>query len=548
MMQTLFTFFQKQIALLFLIAFSQGIFAQEKLIYHNIKTNKEGHIIPWYNAGPGTSFNRVIQLVWNFWDTMRRDLNGLPYYMNRQVWNPYFNDPRGIGGDQFAMALSSWRLLYAYTGNEKVKENMKFIAEYYITHGLSPENASWPSIPYPYNTFVYSGYYDGDMILGKDFLQPDKAGSFGIELLKLYEMNCNERYPNVTDKMYLRAAISIANTLARHVENGDSNNSPLPFKVNAITGETGVLKSYGQNGKVEGLSNYTTNWSGTLELFLELKELHEGDTQLYKSSFDKIIKWMKRFPMQSNKWGPFFEDISGWSDTQINAITFAQFIMSHREFFPDWKTDVNKIFHWVYEKLGNSGWEKYGVTVVNEQTAYKVPGNSHTARQASAQLQYGYLSGDTSYYTNSVRQLSWATYMVNDDGRNRYPNDENWLTDGYGDYVRHYLRSMAAAPELAPNENHLISTTSVVQRIIYHGQFYKFHFPPVKDSGAIVLRYSVYDNEGEEMVRLVQKPSAVWFGDNATNSTGGTYEWKPLIKGGFLIIKRKETNNVTILD
>ena len=40
--------------------------------------------------------------------------------------------------------------------------------------------------------------------------------------------------------------------------------------------------------------------------------------------------------------------------------------------------------------------------------------------------------------------------MVAEDGRNRYPYDMVWLTDGYGDYVRHYLRAMAAAPELAP--------------------------------------------------------------------------------------------------
>ncbi len=86
--------------------------------------------------------------------------------------------------------------------------------------------------------------------------------------------------------------------------------------------------------------------------------------------------------------------------------------------------------------------------VVNEQTAYEVPGNSHTSRQGADELLYTKLTGDSSRYENAVRQLIWSTYMVNDDGRNRYPNDENWLTDGYGDYVRHYLRAMAADPAL----------------------------------------------------------------------------------------------------
>src|SRR5450631_4241501 len=115
-------------------------FAQEKeqLIYHNIRTDKNGKLIPWYDADPGKSFNHIVNIVWNFWDTMRRDYNGLPYYMNHQVWNADFNDPRGIGGDQFAMALSSWKLYYPYSGNERVKANMYFLADYYLTHGITP--------------------------------------------------------------------------------------------------------------------------------------------------------------------------------------------------------------------------------------------------------------------------------------------------------------------------------------------------------------------------------------------------------------------------
>ncbi len=546
-MQPSIKLFNKLIIFILLFVLSSGIRAQENLIYHTIKTDKTGNIIPWFDDDPGISFDHVINLVWNFWDTMRRDMNGVPYYMNHQVWNSYFNDPRGLGGDQLAMALSSWRLLYAYTGNEKIKENMKFIAEYYLTHGLSSSNAAWQDIPYPYNTFVYSGNYDGDMILGKDFTQPDKAGSFGIELLRLYKLNAKERYPNVTDKLYLQGAINIANTLATHTKDGDADNSPLPFKVNAITGALGVLKSYGQDGKIEGSSSYTTNWSGTLELFLELQEMHKGKVQIYKSSFEKIIKWMKQFPMQTNKWGPFFEDISGWSDTQINAITFAQFIMNHREFFAEWKADVKKIFDWVYLKLGNSTWGKYGVTVINEQTVYQTPGNSHTSRQASAQLQYGMLTGDTSYYTKSVRQLIWSTYMVSEDGRNRYPNDENWLTDGYGDYVRHYLRAIAAAPELSPAKDHIISSTSVVQEAIYKAAFYKYHYLPFKDTDNVILHYRVFDNVGEEIIRLLKEPSNVLFGNKKNAGAGDAYTWKPLLKGGILIIKRRNTNDVTIL-
>ena len=515
-----------------LLAFCISASAQtEKLIYHNIRTDAAGNIIPWSHDEPGKAWSHVIQLVWDFWDTMRTDLNGLPYYMNHQVWNPKVNDPRGLGGDQLCMALSSWRLLYAYTGNERIKENMKFMADYYLTHGLSSSNDDWADIPYPYNILVYSGIYDGDMIIGKNYMQPDKAGSFGIELLQVYKMTTRERYPNVTDDEYLSAAVKIANTLAKHTKDGDENNSPMPFKVNAVTGETGMLLNNNRSEENVGLSSYTTNWSGTLELFLELKQLNIGEVELYKQAFDKIINWMKKYPLQNNKWGPFFEDVPGWSDTQINAITFAQFMMNHPDYFPDWQKDVKEIFDWVYKKLGNENWKKYGVTVVNEQTAYLQPGNSHTSREASAELQYMSLTGDRFHYDNAVRQLNWATYMVDNDGKNRYPNDDNWLTDGYGDYVRHFLRAMAAMPELAPSdEEHILSSTSVIQNVDYTDK----------------IHYDVYDDRGTEVLRLTQKPSNILFNDKPA-ALSERYEWKALNKGGIITIKRTQSRNITIV-
>ena len=66
----------------------------EKLIYHNIKTDAAGNIIPWSNNEPGKAWSHVINLVWNFWDTMRVDMNGIPYYMNHQVWERNANDPK----------------------------------------------------------------------------------------------------------------------------------------------------------------------------------------------------------------------------------------------------------------------------------------------------------------------------------------------------------------------------------------------------------------------------------------------------------------------
>jgi len=532
-------------SLLLLCIFTTG-FSQQKeiLIYHPVRTDKSGKIVPWFNDNPGTSYSHIINLVWNFWDTMRKDMNGLPYYMNHQVWNPQFNDPRGIGGDQFAMALSSWRLYYAYSGNERVKANMYFIADYYLTHGLSAANAKWPDLPFPYNMFIYSGLYDGDMRAGKDVLQPDKAGSFALELVHLFKISENP--------LYLQAAVKIANTLSSHIQNGDINYSPLPFKVNPYTGSIPLLRDHEFTGTWIDTAGYTSNWAPTMQLFLDLIELKKGETNSYQAGFDTMLSWMKQYPMKENKWGPFFEDVDWWSETQINAMTFARFIMEHRQYFPEWKNDVLKIINWSHKNFANDKWKKYGVIVTNEQTVYQTPGNSHSSRQAADELLFVKLSGDSSLYENAVRELNWATYMVDFDGKNRFPQDEPWLTDGYGDYVRHYLRAMDAFPELtAPNEDHIISSSSVIQQADYEGHLKKYIFLGFEnmDSSKVKLFYRTFDSTGTERIKLKKKPSAVLVDNKPVpeNNTGEGYEWKPMQSGGLLTIRREHGKKVLLL-
>ncbi len=521
------------------------LFCQQKemLIYHPIKTDKKGNIISWYNENPGTSYNHIINIVWNFWDTMRHDMNGLPYYMNHQVWNQSFNDPRGIGGDQFSMALSSWRLYYPYSGSERVKANMYFLADYYLTHGLSPATAKWRDIPFPYNTFIYSGTYDGDMKAGKDVTQPDKAGSFGLELVHVYKISEN--------KIYLDAAVKIANTLCSLIKEGNINYSPLPFKVNVFSGESALLRNHEFTGTWIDSAGYTSNWAPTMQLLLDLINLKTGDTAKYQSGFNSLLKWMKAYPLKENKWGPFFEDVDWWSETQINAMTFARFIMEHREYFPDWKTDVQKTIAWVHKNFANDKWKKYGVTVTNEQTVYQTPANSHSSRQAADELLYVNLSGDSAMYANAVRELNWATYMVDFDGKNRFPQDEPWLTDGYGDYVRHYLRAMDAVPSLtAPGEDHIISSTSVIQQADYEGNLKKYYGLAFEnaDSNKVKLFYRTFDSSGIEKIRLKMKPQEVLldYKPMKENITGEGFEWKKMSVGGLLIVRRENGKKVIL--
>jgi hypothetical protein len=503
-------------------AVNDTILVSDTIQYHTVRVNKtDGSILPWFSANEGESYDTVLMLVWNFWDRMPVDSNGLKYYMNHQVWKPE-HDMRGLGGDQINMALSSWSLLYAYTGNPDILKNMKYLADTYLNRSLSDSTDKWAFFPYPYNTVIHSGRYDGDMRNGKGITQPDKAGNFGFELINLFKIT--------GDRKYLEAAKRIARTLMLHIIKGDSLRSPLPFRVNAKTGEKGMLFSNTIPGKKIESALYTSNWTCTMELFLQLMKLDQVNSAQYEKSFNTILEWMKKYPIRLNKWGPFFEDISGWSNTQTNAISFAMFIINHHDLFPQWQKDVKGIFDWTYNELGNHEYEKYKVIVMNEQTVYRVPGNSHSSRQASVELMYTAASGDTVYKTNAIRVLNWATYTVASDGRNRYIRDDVWFTDGYGDYVRHYLRAMAAMPDLAPsNRNRLLGSTSVITKIEYK-----------PDS----ICYLTFDPSSKETLRLIKKPKNITVNGKKLSEDSKDFQqvwnWKQLEKGGILSIIKKE--------
>jgi hypothetical protein len=430
-----------------------------RLIYHDVRVDPSGRIAPWFGSGPPQAYDHVIRLVWNFWRNMRQCPNGVPYYLQHQVWKPDEDDSRGLGGDQISMALSSWNMLFDYMGDSAIRDNMIMMADYWLDHGMSRSTDLWADLPFPYNTELHSGLYDGDMRAGKGYLQPDKAGSFGAELVMLYKKTGNRRY--------LDAAARMADSLVKHIKSGDGENSPWPYRVHAVTGE--VHKSAGGDHKMFAAA-YTTNWTGTLRLLSGLMELDPGKAASYGRARTIVVEWQKRYPLKTNKWGPFFEDIPthDWTDTEINADTLAIYILENPEWDARWREQAKSALEWSYNTLANHEFEKWGVIAINEQTAYKVPGNSHTSRHASAELLYCEKTADCATKDAAIRRLNWATYMVDDDGKNRYPRDENWLTDGYGDYVRHYLRAMAAAPELAPDDqNHLLRTSSVLRSIAY---------------------------------------------------------------------------------
>ena len=511
---------------LFTLSIVMSIFAsvqaQNPLVFHNIIKDANGNLIPWYNTDLATSYDHDLSLIWNFWKNYPTNSNGLKYYMTDHT---YCSGGCGnqIGGDQFAMALSSEGLLYAYTGDSTVINDMVYIANTYLAHSLTPSNYYYANVPYSSNyTHADSAIYDGDYLLGAGIVQPDKAGSFGYELVNLFKIT--------KDTAYLTAAINIANTLATNVTYGDANNSPYPFKVNAIDGTTPSAS----------LATYTADYAPTLRLWENLNAMHVGNTSNYNYGYTTLKGWVKAYPQQNNNWGCFFEDIAEASNTETNAVTMAYYIMEHPNWSNTYLQDARRILDWTFTTFASHAYDSLGVSAIYEQSVDLKEGGSHTSRYASAELLYSELTGDTSKVIRAERELTWATYLCDTSGQVRFSPAETsvWLTDGYGDYVRHFIRAMAAYPTIAPAyANHLLGSTSVVTNINYQ---------------PLEIRYNVYDTISTETLRLTSAPYQVKVEGVLTNPVSSLanqgWQFTPLPGGGgSLKVTHIGGNNIDII-
>ena len=130
-----------------------------------------------------------------------------------------------------------------------------------------------------------------------------------------------------------------------------------------------------------------------------------------------------------------------------------------------------------------------------------------------------------------------------------------WLTDGYGDYVRHFLWAMAAAPETAPrDEEHILSSTSVIQEVDYAPIPDKYYGDDLGNTDHKTIRvfYKTYDKSGTEQLRLSEKPSSILLDHKPAKEldkglAGEGFSWKAFTNGGLLTIQRQNSLGVIII-
>ena len=241
--------------------------------------------------------------------------------------------------------------------------------------------------------------------------------------------------------------------------------------------------------------------------------------------------------MRTFVWNGYFEDIPSDPEcqnrVQITPLETARYILQHPEYDPNWQADIPALLTCVASAFGTDG-----IDAIKEQTWCYAPMGSHTARYASVCAMYYEKTGDTRYREEAYRFFNFATYVCEDNGYVWVGPDwkTSWFSDGYGDYIRHFIDGLGAVPEWAPaGENHLLRSTSVVQRISY------------ADNG---ITYKTFDSNAAEVFRLASKPQNITVSGSVLPEvpqlTGKGWNWDALENGGVLRVVRDSGNEVKI--
>jgi hypothetical protein len=241
--------------------------------------------------------------------------------------------------------------------------------------------------------------------------------------------------------------------------------------------------------------------------------------------------------MKTYIWNAYFEDIPNDPERsnrlQITPLETARALIRRPDLDPDLDADVPALIRWVASVFRTGGMD-----AIKEQTWCYEPMGSHTARYASLCALWHERTGDPWYREQAFRFFNFATYMTHENGVVAVgPNwPGSWFSDGYGDYIRHFMEGLAAVPEWAPaGEDHLLRCGSAVREIRYR---------PGRVS------FVTFDPEAETVLRLSFRPRAVTVDGlpllRRQDLKAPGWTWKPLGGDGVLRIRHEGGTRIVV--
>jgi len=444
---------------------------------HEVLLDEAEGLRPW------AEYDRVIRLAMDF---IRRcpvePRSGLPWYL---AYSCFWTDPLRPAlwpdnpAGKFAMAVETLAHYMPYSGEMWLVEVVRTMLDR-LAANHTPTDFTWPELPYASAEPVH-GVYAGARADGFEVIEPDKAAQAALGYVRFYQIT--------GESTYLGLGLRCARTLAELKRSGDEAHSPWPFRVNARTGEV--------------VEEYTSHMIAAVRLFEELAAIGvDEDGRLARSGREAFV-WLERYPLANDQWKGYFEDIrldpQNANREQYSPLETARYLLTPPHDDEVGLAQAKALVAWVDGALAAEPF--FRAVAIHEQRFCHHTMGSHTARYASLCAALAARSGEEVYRERAVRSLNWATYMADDNGWVRVGVDrpdyynQCWFTDGYFDFVPHFIEAMAYLPELAPaGQDHLLRSTSVVQCIDYQPMH---------------VSYRAFHSHGEETLRLSFTPAQV---------------------------------------
>jgi len=494
---------------LWLLATVPLCLASDRILDHDVVLDAQGRLQPW------TSYDNVIAWSVHFINqcpTIQTKFGRDPWYLVTAKFNEdgQYLKKQNNQGSNIYWAMESAKKYYAYSGDPSLFPAVRKLIDRCLLY-RTPADWAWSNVPRTQDDSPDGEYTD-------DWSEPDKMCMVAI--------GCIDFYKYSGEVKYLDAAKQIAQTICRHLQPGDAEHSPLPFRVHL------------QSGRV--LDIYDSAMISVVKMLDLLLPFYSPQEQpALRLQRDRVLQWIFRFPMTTYYWSGYYEDVVSQQHNlnQHTPMETARYLLQHPELDPDFKEHVPALCAWVENRFGQS--KRYGATSIREQDSCFMEMSSHTARYASVLAQWFGFSQDPKVFEQARAGFALATYSA----YNKYSRDNRainyvgigyldpWFSDSYFDYLTHLFDGLAEIPAMMTHSrNRLLQSTSVIRRIDYEKKR---------------IRYTAFDAEGAELLHLLFRPQVLADGKPLDPAYWqfGTYRGSP----NMLRIRRVGVKHIEIV-
>ena len=496
------------VSVVFWLAGGFGLGAENQAHYfaHQAVLDQYGVIAPWYQGQNGLIDLRV-RVAAEFlkrypWvDITESTMAGPHWIFNARVdlsddgtitVLPATDQMNGNLGQRFKYITESMIRYYRYTGDPSVFGYLRIAADFLLSHYLTPDDHPWPGFPIsvpakgkPYGPAMPGGW-----------IQLDLSAGVGLGLLRTYQMTGDTRY--------LEAAMHIGDVFA---DKYNPRPGAPPWNRYAEQGEAPWCEKPSGNILTGGVAN--------ILIFLEelMRLGHRGEAGRIVKARDAGLAYLRDTLLPAwtvdDTWGRHYWDWENPVQGILPTGWVAQYLMDHKDDFPNWKRDVRNILS-LYMNHATVNPQSRG-EVYSGAWAYP-EGSSccgpsldicpiflarYWARYAS--------EADSEWAREIARRKSILSFYhfhesgkVEDDISGGQITARNWSElIGFGPILVG-LETMGWLPDiLGPNrENHLVRSSAVINHIVY---------------GQESIRYSAFDAPDEtiDVLRLAFDPASV---------------------------------------